>query len=63
MTVVTIPTVAVNTAVTVIVIKNTMIVITVTTIKTTTITNREGLQIKSNPFPVAQRRILVMVGG
>ena len=63
MTVVTIPTVTVNTGITtVIVITNTMIVMTVTTIKTTNITNREGLQIKSKPFPVAQTRILVMVG-
>jgi hypothetical protein len=60
--VVTIPTVAVMIK-TVIVITNTMIVITVTTIKTTNITNREGLQIKSKPFPVAQTRILVMFGG
>ena len=59
-TMVTNPTVTVNTAMTtVIVIKNTMIAITVAT----NIANREGLQIKSKPIPVAGVRTIVMGGG
>jgi hypothetical protein len=43
---------------TVVAITNTVTVIT----KTTEIIGREGLQIKSKPFPVAQIRILVING-
>jgi hypothetical protein len=62
--VVTIPTVAVMNKTVAVMIKtavaitNTMTMIT----KTTEIIGREGLQIRSKPFPAAQIRILVLFG-